>query len=541
MDNTLKAVVGLLEATDVEGRCAALVVLTRIKANDDKVVRAIGQLIGAKNAIVADFAVGYFESVNPKATVEYALPMLDSDEEGLRKRATAMLAAAGASAVLAARKLLKDAPRRRIHAILDLSAQVRSNAALDILFELMAGDDFDLNRLACDALIAGVPQLEAKARADLFARAEDLAAKAKEQRSASIAAAKLFGALGDPKARKRLAALLGKGQSHAVLTHALGALRQCMRGEQLSAAEVDSLLAQLDSDDENGVLRPAIALLDEQRLDRDYMPLLNRLADSTQPSVKRFAVQKLGVFDSGAVVKTLIGYLTDDSFARRDQATASLKKLPAARQPLMKELLACDDERRAWAIAEVLLAHERDWKRDALNAVWEKMQSAVEKREDRLHTAYFHFLNAIDAKALAERIRERAELLRKKKQFALVTKWLGLLREGAFFDDEARFALAIADLKSRRHSLTHVVRRHDAALDLLRELGRSAFPVAERLRKERVLEPEELFYAAFNFAEGTIEERSLAEDMLEHIVAKSGRTKIGKAAKNKLELLTRHR
>jgi hypothetical protein len=537
VDATLKGVVGLITGTDVEARCAALVVLTHLKAADDKVVRAVGDALSAKNAVVRDFAVGYFEQVRPRQGTAYLTPLLDSQEDALRQRTVTILAEYGAAAVSAVKSLLNEAPRRRLNAIIDLCARVRSTAALDILFSLMASDDFDTNRAACDALTATVPGLEPKARADLFGRTDTLAASAKGQRTALVAAAKLFGALADAKARRRLFAMLDKGLDHAVRTHGLGALVQCLRGQKLSTAEIETLLPLLDANDETGVLRPAIQLLEDQSLDRSYLSQLNKLAESPQPLVKRFAVQKLGGFESGAVVKTLIGYLTDDSYARRDQATSSLKKLPAARLALMKEFLACDEERKAWTLADILLAHDRSWKRDTTDALWKRLQDDLERRDDRLYTAYFQFLNTLDADALAQRVRGRAEVLRKKKDFAATAKWLGLLKESPALDAAGKFVLAVAELKSHKHALAATIRRHDPALDLLRGLARSAFPAAEQLRKERALTPEELFYVAFNFAEGDADDKALARELLEHLVAKYGRTKTGKAAKNKLRLL----
>ena len=537
MDATLKGVVGLIAGTDVEARCAALVVLTHLKADEDRVVRAVGDALNGKNAVVRDFAVGYFEQVRPREGIVHLAPLLDSQEEGLRQRAVAILAEYGAAAVSAAKPLLKEAPRRRLNAIITLCARVRSSAALDILFNLTASDDFDTNRAACDALIATVPSLDAKARADLFGRTDDLAASAKGQRTALVAAAKLFGTLADTKARRRLLAMLDKGLDHAVRTHALGALVQCLRGQKLSTAETETLLPLLDEDDETGILRPAIQLLEDQTLDRSYLSQLNKLAESPQPMVKRFAVQKLGGFESGAVVKTLIGYLTDDSYARRDQATTSLKKLPAARTALMKEFLECDDERKAWTLADILLVHDRSWKRDTTDALWKQLQDALEERDDRLYTAYFHFLNSLDLEALAQRVHARAEALRKKKDFATTAKWLGLLKDSPALDANSKFALAVAELKSHKHALAATIRRHDPALELLRGLARSAFPAGEQLRKERSLTPEELFYVAFNFAEGDADEKAIARELLTHIAAKHGRTKTGKAAKNKLRLL----
>ena len=537
MDATLKGVVGLITGTDVEARCAALLVLTQLKSDDDRVVRAVGEALNAKNAVVRDFAVGYFEQVRPREGLAHLAPLLDSQEESLRQRTVTILAEYGAPAVSAVKPQLRDAPRRRLNAIIDLCARVRSSAALDILFSLMASDDFDTNRAACDALIASIPGLDAKARADLFGRADDLAAAAKGQRTALVAAAKLFGALTDAKARRRLFSMVDKREPHAVRTHGLGALVQCLRGQKLTTAEIETLLPLLTEDDEAGILRPAIQLLEDQTLERSYLAQLNKLAESPQPMVKRFAVQKLGGFDSGAVVKTLIGYLTDDSYSRRDQATASLKKLPAARAALMKELLESDDERKAWTLADILLVHDRAWRRDTTEALWKKLQDALEERDDRLYTAYFHFLNTLDSQALAQRVRSRAEALRKKKDFATTAKWLGLLKDSPAFDADARFALAVAELKSHKHALAATIRRHDPALDTLRGLARSAFPVGEQLRKERALTPEELFYAAFNFAEGDADEKALARELLTHIAAKHGRTKTGKAAKNKLRLL----
>ncbi len=537
MDSTLKSILGLVAVPDVEVRCAALVVLGQLGDAESKTVATVGEALAAKNALVRDFAVGYFERVRPKDGISYLVPLLDSSEDVLRERVTKILSSYGAAGVAAVRKLVGDGPRRRLHAIITMCAAVHSAAALDVLFELMSHDDFDTHKAATDAVVALVPGLDSKARADLWQRSEKLLKAAKSHRPATIAAAKLFGALAEPRARKLLLPLLDKEFAHSIRTHALGALVQCLRGEKLSEAEMRTAFGLLEEDDESGILRPAIALLDEQTLDRSYLPVLNRLAEGNQPVLRRFAVQKLGAFDSGAVVKTLIGYLSDDSYARRDQAATSLKKLPAARAALMSELLACEDERKAWTLSEILLQHDRNWKGSAVQALQKKLESAVEKRDDRLYTAYFHFLHSLDPEATAKHVRDRSEALRKKKDFHGCVKWLSLLKDTPAFEPDVRFALAVADLKARKHAMVAAVRRHDPTLDLLRELARAAYPVVEQLRKDRSLEAEELFYVAFNFAEGSREERALAEDLLEHVAHKYGRTKTGKAAKNKLKLM----
>lgn len=537
MDKTLKGLVGLVGAADVETRCAALLVLTRLGVDDDAAVAAARAALAAANVVVRDFALSYLEKTRPKAALDDLLPLLDSEDEGTRSRAVEILASYGAAGLSAVRKRVAEAPRRRLNAIIELCGRLRTATAQDLLFQMMAGGDFDTNRLAGDQLEAAIRAMSDAEKKAFYTRVEAFAAQVDGERVPLVSALKLYGALGEPRCRKKLFAMLSRQRPHPVRTHALAALLQCLRGAELPAAEIEALLALLDEDDEAGLLRPAVALLEGQRFERRHLDRLQKLAESPQGVVKRFAVHTLGSFDSGAVVKTLIGYLGDASYARRSEAMATLKKTPAARAALMKELLACDDERQAWTLAEAVLAHDRSWRKDVRDELWKRFAAALDERDDRLYSPYFQVLREVDGAEVLARVRDAGEQRFKKKKYPLAVRWLALLRDTPAFDDEAKLSLAVCELKSHKHALASAVRRHDAALELLRELAATAMPLAERLRKERSLEPEDLFYVGFNFAEGSIDQRALARDLMQHLVAKFGRTKVGKAAKNKLQLL----
>ncbi|MGH7787112.1 MAG: HEAT repeat domain-containing protein, partial [Candidatus Binatia bacterium] len=96
MDTTLKGLVGLVEGTNVEARCAALVVLTQLDAAEERVARAVGSALQSPNVLVRDFALGYFEQVKTPLAVERVLPLLDAEDEPVRRRAVALLAPYGA-------------------------------------------------------------------------------------------------------------------------------------------------------------------------------------------------------------------------------------------------------------------------------------------------------------------------------------------------------------------------------------------------------------------------------------------------------------
>lgn len=537
MDRTLQRLAALTRASDVETRCAALVVVTALGCAEEPMVQAVAGALGAGNVVVRDFALSYFERLRPAGGLPLLVPLLDSEDETVRLRAAAVVADYGGAAIAAMRKLRAEGPRRRLHAIIDVCGRVRSAAAYDLLFRIMAEGDFDANRLAGEAVEAGIRGLDGAGRRQFFARVDAFATAVKEHRVALVSALRLFGALGDPRCRRRLFPLLRSEHPHAVRTHALGALVRCLRGATLSAAEIAALLALLDEEDEAGIVRPAISLIEEQQLGRAYLAQLQRLAESPRAVVKRFAVHALAGFDSGAVIKTLIGYLTDASFARRNEAAAGLKRRPEARQAVLKELLASDDERPAWTLADILLAHDRNWRAEVRGQLWARCVSAFEGRGDRLYSPFLHVLRQLDEPEALARVRDRGETLRRKKQYGLAARWLGLLRETPAFDDEVQFAMAVAEVSSRKRVLPGTVRRHDAALELLHQLAGGAFPLGARLRKERALTPDALLYIGFHLAEGTEADRAAAREVLAHLAARSGRTRAGKAAKNKLRLL----
>ena len=64
-------------------------------------------------------------------------------------------------------------------------------------------------------------------------------------------------------------------------------------------------------------------------------------------------------------------------------------------------------------------------------------------------------------------------------------------------------------------------------------LLRGGFDVAKALRKDRALELEHLYYVGFHFSEL---DHPVGDELLEEVVKKGGRSKVGKMAKNKLAL-----
>ena len=368
---------------------------------------------------------------------------------------------------------------------------------------LLQGDP-EVNKTICDLIATTVKDLDDKELTFLFTEVESFAAdlKGPEQRAAIIAAIRVLGILGRAQARKWLIGFVGSEQPHIIRFHTLVALLHCLRGQELHKGEFAKLIPLLEEKEFSDTVRLTLDLLDAHEMPAEYQSTLARLLESPHIAVQKFALRKMGEFDSPVVVKTLVQQLNDSDTARRDAAARSLRKIPTARNALTKEFLACDNASKAWAIAEILPTYEGKWRRDTLDEVWQRLQDALEA-EDRIHGAYLHFLKNVDAEYVYGQFATRGAQLRKNKKYKEAIRFLTPLREFSTFAADEKFALAIAQLKLHPHDVTSVTARHDPALDLLADLHRSsAFPVLDTLKKEKALEPEDLFYLGFRFAEG---------------------------------------
>lgn len=523
----------------VEHRCAALLVLGVLKLQEEEVVETAGAALQHANAVLKDYALRYFEEAQPKAGLALLLPLLDEDEKEVQERVIRLFIHFGQAVV---RPLLQRAPtltrRGQLNAVRVLCA-VRGKAAWKGLLQLLSQGDTELNKAACDTVTATLREMREEEQDDLYAEVEAVAETIDEQvqRPALLSIIRLLGQLGRPQARKRLFRFVSAEHHHSLRFHALVALLHCLRGQELHKGEFTRLLPLLEETEFSDTMRLTLELLAAHALPVEYQPLLSSLVQSPHVAVQKFALRKLGEFDSPAVVRTLVQQLGDPDYTRREAAVRSLRKIPAARNALMKEFLTCEDASKAWVIAEILPTYEGKWRRDTLDDVWERLQPAIEA-QDRIQGAYLHFLKSVDADYVYTRLGERGTQLKKTKKYPEAIRFLSLLKEFPTFQAEDKFLLALAQLKLHSHDLTSVTRRHEPALELLADLYRSsAFPVLESLKKEKALEPEDLFYIGFCLAESSGKERALGGDLLELLAARYPRTKVGQSAKNKLKLL----
>ncbi len=154
---------------------------------------------------------------------------------------------------------------------------------------------------------------------------------------------------------------------------------------------------------------------------------------------------------------------------------------------------------------------------------------------DRRADALLFLLREADAAELRQQLEERAIHWRKKKDYETALLYLRLLIRDPSSGFSIRLELACCGLKMSPHDLSAEARASDPCLSHFATLcqGYEAELLAE-LEKRKWLEPDDLYYLGFHFAEQSGQQRQFGGKLLRLLLKRSPRTKLGQAAKSKL-------
>ncbi|MGH9818109.1 MAG: HEAT repeat domain-containing protein, partial [Candidatus Acidiferrales bacterium] len=260
----MQDILTLVEKGTIEQRCAALVVLGGLKANNAAVVKLVGTLLDQPNPMLKDYALRYFEEVQPKNNIAQLLRMLDDADKEMQERAVRSLGGAGQAAVPPLLQGLAGASRVWQLNAARVLCQVRGKAGMKGLLQLLASGTDEANRVICDLMTPALREMDAKELDALYDEVESFAAKldVKDQRPAIVSAMRLVGQLGRPAARRGLFKFIGANQHPAVRAHALVALLRCLREQDIRKDEYAKLFPILEEKEFSDAARLTLDLLD---------------------------------------------------------------------------------------------------------------------------------------------------------------------------------------------------------------------------------------------------------------------------------------
>jgi HEAT repeat protein len=533
MAETTKKILRLLHPDQpLDVRCAAVLVLGEIGGKDAELVRALSDALKDGEG---QLRMQVIKAVG-KLRIEAALPqLLERIKEGGEEAGQAAGAAAklGAKGTRALQELMpKVAPGLRRYIASALAGAGTASAETAAVAALLDRDP-GVVEAAGRSLLAQVPVLTPAHRKTLADQLLALIGNKQEPLSplSESVVLRLLAVLDDPRAEavmwERIVPLYPL-EVRAAALQALGKWADSPSKEQFKR------LFACATDSDFRLAAPALVLLKNLPVGERTVPEWLTLLQAPDVAVRKLAVEKIGDRDTAEVAQILLEQLHHPDRSLRDDALARLTRLKQGQKALTTALLEADSPDRAWVLARAQAPFARAYPKEWREKVFAQVCDYLEPN-DRRADAFLFLLREADAAELRQRLEDRAIHWRKKKAYETALLYLRLLIRDPSSGFPIRLQLACCGLKVSAHDLSPEARASDPCLQQFATLcqGYEAELSAE-LDKVKWLEPDDLYYLGFHFAEQVGQQRQFGGKVLRLLVKRSPRTKLAQAAKRKL-------
>ncbi len=362
---------------------------------------------------------------------------------------------------------------------------------------------------------------------------------------------RLIGYLARPSTQSLLVKYSDPEQPRPIRLAAIAGLRRIVAQSEARGTEkvIETLIEYADGDD-HAVAQSAVDTLRGARIPESLAKKFGALAKSSNVAAQKLAMERLPAGGGASAVKALVEAIAGSDPQARDAAARGLAKAPEAVLPLTRALLATENEETARRYAGVLRSHRGHVSNQAIDELVEQVRKYMELGFKGKASADEVVLERVIAELVAdlapgkhvELLFDRAKRLRKAgKPIEAFGSLKPLLRSradlDAAIDDDQRFFLALLALETAGESMIRSAHTDDPVFAQFSKLAANGYPVAKQLAREKAVSDEALYALGFRLIEshdGSNEE--LGAELLSGIVEERPRSKLAKAAKNKLKL-----
>jgi hypothetical protein len=365
---------------------------------------------------------------------------------------------------------------------------------------------------------------------------------------------RLIGYLARPSTQKLLLDYAGETEPRPIRLAAIAGLRRIVASSEAKGTEkvIEALIDYADGED-LAVAQSAVDTLRGARIPEALAKPFAGLAKSKNVAAQKLAMERLPAGGGASAVKALVDALGGDDPTARDAAARGLAKAPEAVLPVARALLASKDEQIARRYAGVLRSHRGHVSNQALDELVDRVRELMEGSLKGKSSADQIVIERVLAELVAdvapgrhvELLFERARRLhRAGKTVEAFGSLKPLLRSradlDAAIDDDQRFFLALLSLAAAGEGILRTTHADDPVFEQFSRLAAKGYPVAKKLAKSDDVTDEALYALGFRLIEsGDASNEELGAELLEGIIEERPRSKLAKAAKNKLKLTGR--
>lgn len=531
-----KKLASLLDEQDTRKRIAAAVVLGELKVKDAAIVQRLIQMAGDP---LEPFALAAIEALGEIGSMKALPVLLDALARGgeVQKTASKAISKLGPDALPEIRARLTEASPEVRAALSQLLPAVGGRLSFEMTLEGMRGQPWDAVNKVALAVRHEMKNASASDKKLLRTQVHAFLGKKKtvEDEPALRGAVKVLGYLEDASDADTLFDYVSNKYPPMVRMEAVSALRFSLSAEA-SRKQLKRLIDLMEEKDPL-VARAARDTMTVLKIDADLADEFARLIKSPDNEVAKWAISRLGALGGDVAEKTLLPVAGGADRHRAEAATQALASLPNGPSYLALALSRAQDEVGAQVILEALMPLSKRLNKKDISRLTDAGKDALDE-SIAVGRRILDPVREVTPEVWAKIFSERAEKARKKDPARSAALYQILARSPLASADD-RYAYALLQLERSPMDPHPRARQRDPALPEIEKLLDTDFPVAKALAKERSISDEARYYLGFHFVESaTPEGKSLGTALLEALVDKAGRTKLGKAAKNKLSLLS---
>jgi hypothetical protein len=362
---------------------------------------------------------------------------------------------------------------------------------------------------------------------------------------------RLIGYLARPSTQSLLLKYADVDEPRPIRLAAIAGLRRIVAQSEARGTEkvIETLIDFADGDD-LAIAQSAVDTLRGARIPDALAKSFAALAKSKNVAAQKLAMERMPAGGGASAIKALVEALGGDEPTARDAAARGLAKAPEAVLPVTRALLAAKDEQVARRYAGVVRAHRGHVSNQAIDELVDRVRDDMDVQLRGKASADQIVLERVLAELIAdvapakhvELLFERAKRLRKAgKPIEAFGSLKPLLRShadlDAAIDDDQRFFLALLSLEAAGEGILRSSHADDPVFEQFARLAANGFPVAKQLAREKDVSDEALYALGFRLIEsGDASNEELGAELLQGIIDERPRSKLAKAAKNKLRL-----
>ncbi len=539
MDTTSKKILNFLDSNDGELRLAGLRVLTELGELKGSALKSVDKILAANDPASNRKILNVLAQKPSPDLMNYYIPFL-KEEDGIREQSLNALETLGTTASQTIQRQYKAADPLLKRSFATLLARVPSRSNFEFLADSILTEPLELQKHICHECREFQKRYSDKDKKifEAVIREHIRIADKNKSESALTSYVILLGHLGLKSSLTILTRYFDPKQPPDLRRHALLAVGKIPLGGKLEPALQRSLVRMLGELDYANIVQNVLGIIEPipalKAFEKIYLDLM-----TTNPhnAVKNFALGKLAQLNSKVALEKLASQLMSGDSFLYEKAQRVLEQSARGIEYLWKRLDSIVNPEAAEKVGALLASDRARIKTSQMSEMFRKVERHLGQPNDKARI-YFTLLRKINPDFAYEATLKRMQAYKTKKAYDKAKSLLDLISGTLLFNSEVKFEYAILLLKTSKKDLSLSFRNQDPALLAFQGLiPHKNFGLVERLKKEKALSPDDVYYLGFHFSEKLFDQKDFGIQVLKYFITKFKKSSQRKNAKKKLELV----